>query len=291
MNGRVVDGSGAPWRLADVAVRGDTIVAVAPRLARTARRVIDASGRVVAPGFIDLHSHARGGIFELPAAENYVRQGVTTLVEGPDGSSPLPLGAFLDRLEKLGPGVNLASFVGHGTVRDAVLGSESRAPTPVELARMQELVRQAMREGAFGLSTGLFYVPGSFATTEEVIALARVAGELGGIHVSHMRDEAGGVLASVRETIRIGEEGRLPTQITHHKMIGRAVWGQSQESLRLVREARERGVDVTIDQYPYTASSTSIQAALLPAWAFEGGARRFARGSPIPPSGRASSRW
>jgi len=269
---RVVDGSGAPWFRADVGVRGDTIAAVAPRLAGTARRVIEAGGQVAAPGFIDLHSHARGGIFERPAAENYVRQGVTTLVEGPDGSSPLPLGAFLDKLEALRPGVNLASFVGHGSIRSAVIGSDDRAPTDAELERMRELVRQAMRDGAFGLSTGLFYVPGSFARTDEVVALARVAGELGGIHISHMRDETKGVLDSVRETIAIGEQGGLPTQVTHHKMIGRAAWGQSADSLRLVREARERGVDVTVDQYPYTASSTALTAALMPPWSLVGGA-------------------
>ena len=271
-NARVVDGTGAPWRRADVAVRGDTIVAVSARLDGSARRVVDALGRVVAPGFLDLHTHAREGIFARPSAENYVRQGVTTLVEGPDGSSALPLGPFLDKVEALGPGVNFASLVGHGSIREAVLGRANRAPAAAELARMQELVRQAMREGAFGLSTGLFYVPGSFARTDEVIALARVAGELGGIHTSHMRDEASQVLESVRETIAIGEEGRLPTQITHHKMIGRAAWGRSAESLKLVEEARARGVDVTIDQYPYTASSTALQAALLPAWALEGGA-------------------
>ena len=163
-----------------------------------------------------------------------MRQGVTTLVEGPDGSSALPLGPFLDKVEALGPGVNFASLVGHGSIREAVLGRANRAPAAAELARMQELVRQAMREGAFGLSTGLFYVPGSFARTDEVVALARVAGELGGIHISHMRDEAARVLDSVKETIAIGEEGQLPTQVTHHKMIGRAAWGRSAESLRLV---------------------------------------------------------
>jgi dihydroorotase/N-acyl-D-amino-acid deacylase len=274
-NARVVDGAGAPWWRGDVAVRGDTIVGVAPRVDGSARRVIEAGGQVVAPGFIDLHTHARRGIFATPGAENYVRQGVTTLVEGPDGSSPLPLGAFLARIEALPPGVNFASFVGHGSVREAVVGRADRTPVAAELARMQELVRQAMREGALGLSTGLFYVPGSFARTEEVTALARVAGELGGIHVSHMRDEAAGILDSVRETIAIGEDGRLPTQLTHHKMIGRAAWGRSAESLRLVEDARARGVDVTIDAYPYTASSTALQAALLPAWALEGGAEKL----------------
>jgi len=270
-NARVVDGTGAPWFRADVAVRGDTIVAIGPNLPGPARREVDAGERVIAPGFIDVHTHARRGIFEVPTAENYVRQGVTTLVEGQDGSSPLPLGEFLARVEALPPAVNFASLVGHGSVREAVLGRADRAPSAAEIARMQELVREGMRDGALGLSTGLFYVPGTFARTDEVIALARVAGERGGIHVSHVRDEAAGVLESVRETIAIGEEGRLPTQVTHHKLIGRASWGQSRDTLRLIEEARRRGVDATVDAYPYTASSTGLSAALLPAWALEGG--------------------
>jgi dihydroorotase/N-acyl-D-amino-acid deacylase len=275
--GRVVDGTGAPWVRADVAVKGDRIVAVRPRIDAPARRTIDAAGRVVAPGFIDVHTHARRGIFEVPTAENYVRQGVTTLVEGQDGSSPLPLGAFLSKVEALRPAVNFASLVGHGSVREAVMGRADRAPSSAELARMEGLVREAMREGAFGLSTGLFYLPGTFARTDEVIALARVAGELGGIHVSHMRDEATGIEASVRETIAIGEGGGLPTQVTHHKLIGWAVWGRSVETLRLLEEARRRGVDATVDAYPYTASSTGLAAALFPAWALEGGADALRR--------------
>ncbi len=280
--GRVVDGTGAPWVRADVAVRGDAIVAVGPRIEAPARRTVDAAGRVVAPGFIDIHTHARRGIFEVPTADNYVRQGVTTLVEGQDGSSPLPLGVFLAKVAALRPAVNFASLVGHGSVREAAMEAEDQSPSAAELARMQELVREAMREGAFGLSTGLFYVPGTFARTDEVVALARVAGERGGIHVSHVRDEAAGVGASVEETIAIGEEGRLPTQVTHHKIIGTASWGRSVETLRLLAEARRRGVDATIDQYPYTASSTSLAAALFPAWALEGGAEAVARRLAIP---------
>ncbi|HEX9186111.1 MAG TPA: D-aminoacylase [Vicinamibacteria bacterium] len=286
---RVVDGTGAPWFRADVAVKGDTVLAVGPRLPGTARREVNAAGRVVAPGFIDVHTHARRGLFDVPTAENYVRQGVTTLVEGQDGSSPLPLGPFLATVEALRPAVNFASLVGHGSIRERVLGSADRAPSPAELARMEELVREAMRDGAFGLSTGLFYVPGTFARTDEVIALARAAGEMGGIHVSHVRDEARGVLESVRETIAIGEEGRLPTQVTHHKLIGRASWGRSRETLRLVEEARRRGVDATIDAYPYTASSTSLSAALLPAWALEGGSDAL-RGRLSSPQTRARVR-
>ncbi len=270
-NGRIVDGTGNPWYRGEIAVIGDAIAAIRPRIDGPAARVIDAAGQVVAPGFIDLHTHARRGIFDVPTADNYVRQGVTTLMEGPDGGSPLPLKPFLDKLAATKIVPNFGLFVGQGSVRSAVLGEVDRKATPGELDQMKALVRQAMYDGAFGLSSGLFYVPGSFTPTGEVVELAKVAAALGGIYISHMRDEASRVVDSVRETIRIGEEGGLPAQITHHKIIGRANWGKSAETLRLVDEARARGVDVTIDQYPYTASSTSIQAALLPQWAQEGG--------------------
>ena len=156
-------------------------------------------------------------------------------------------------------------------MRDEVIGPVNRKATPAEIEKMRGLVRQGMEDGAFGLSSGLFYVPGTFTPTAEVVELAKVAGRMGGIYISHMRDEASGVLDSVRETIAIGEKGGLPTQVTHHKIIGKANWGKSVDTLQLVDEARARGVDATIDQYPYTASSTSIQAALMPAWALEGG--------------------
>src|SRR5206468_6690914 len=226
-NGRIIDGTGSPWYRGDLAVRNDTIVRIAPRIDAPASRVIDAGGRIVAPGFIDLHTHARRGIFDVPTAENYIRQGVTTIFEGPDGSSPLPIRDFLDRVEKLKTSPNFATFVGQGSVREAVIGTIDRKATAEEIERMKSIVRDAMHDGAFGLSTGLFYVPGSFTPTEEVIELARVAGEMGGIHTSHMRDEAAHVLDSVRETIRIGEEGHLPTQVTHHKVMGRVNWGKS----------------------------------------------------------------
>jgi len=270
-NGRIVDGTGSPWYLGDVAVRNDTIVRIAPRIEAPATRVIDAGGKVVAPGFIDIHTHARRGIFDVPTADNYVRQGVTTLMEGPDGSSPLPIKPFLDRVAAKRITPNFGLFVGQGSVRDEVIGPVNRKATAAELDRMRAIVRQGMEDGAFGLSSGLFYVPGTFTPTAEVVELAKVAGRMGGIYISHMRDEASGILDSVRETIEIGEKGGLPTQVTHHKVIGKANWGKSVDTLRLVDEARARGVDATIDQYPYTASSTSIQAALIPAWALEGG--------------------
>lgn len=270
-NARILDGSGNPWYRGDIAIRGDSIVRVAAAITDSAARVIDVEGQVIAPGFIDIHTHARGGIFEVPTAENYVRQGVTTLIEGPDGSSPVPLRPFFDKLEALPKSVNIGSFIGQGAVRSTVIGNANRKPTAEELQKMRALVEQGMKDGAFGLSSGLFYVPGTFTPTEEVIELARVAGQFGGIYISHMRDEAAGVIDSVKETIAIGEGGRLPTQITHHKIIGPANWGKSVDTLKLIDEARARGIDATIDQYPYTASSTSIQAALLPSWAQEGG--------------------
>jgi dihydroorotase/N-acyl-D-amino-acid deacylase len=270
-NGRIVDGTGSPWYRADVAIAGDTIVAIAPSIEAAAARTIDVHGQVIAPGFIDIHTHARRGIFDVPTAPNYVRQGVTTVMEGPDGSSPLPLAPFLARLEALPKTPNIGLFVGQGSVREAVIGSVDRAATPEEIQKERDLVEQAMKDGAFGLSTGLFYVPGTFTPTEEVIELARVAGRYGGMHESHQRDEASKLVDSVKETIRIGEEGHLPTQISHAKAMGAASWGKSEEMLRLVDEARARGVDVTLDQYPYTASSTSVAAALMPAWLLEGG--------------------
>lgn len=267
---KVIDGSGAAWYYADIGIKGDSIAAIGPLANASAAQRVDAHGLVASPGFIDIHSHGRRGIFEVPTAENYLREGVTTIVEGPDGSSPLPLAPFLERVSQTRISINFATMVGQGSIREQVIGLADRKATPEEIEKMKALAAQAMRDGAFGLSTGLFYVPGSYTPTEEVIELAKVVGQMGGIHISHMREEASHVLDSVRETIRIGEEGHLPTQITHHKIIGKANWGESVETLKLVEAARARGVDVTIDQYPYTASSTGI-SSLFPRWSLEGG--------------------
>ncbi|MEO8137104.1 MAG: D-aminoacylase [Betaproteobacteria bacterium] len=270
-NGRIVDGTGNPWYRGDVAVLGDAIVRISARIDGTAARTIDVQGRVISPGFIDIHTHARRGIFEVPTADNYVRQGVTTLIEGPDGSSPVPIAPFLDRVAATHITPNFGMFIGQGSIRELIVGLGNRKATADEIEKMRGLTRQGMLDGAFGLSSGLFYVPGTFTPTTEVIELARVAGAMGGIYISHMREETARVVDSVRETIEIGEKGQLPTQVTHHKIIGPANWGRSTDTLRLVDEARARGVDATIDQYPYTASATGIGSALLPAWALEGG--------------------
>ena len=271
IGGDVIDGTGAPAYRADVGVLAGVITEIGDLSGRSAVDVVDASGHVVAPGFIDPHTHARGAIFEIPTADNLVRQGVTTIVEGNDGSSPLELGAFFDSLVTIGrTAPNFAMFIGHGSIRSEVIGSEDRAPDAAELESMRALVVRGMREGALGLSTGLFYLPGSFAETEEVIELSKVAATFGGMYISHMRNEDVNVLESVRETIRIGREAGLPVQMTHHKVGGQVNFGRSAESIELMRAARAEGVDVTFDQYPYTASSTGL-SSIIPTWARAGG--------------------
>ena len=268
--GRIVNGSGNPWFEADIGVSGDRITAIGDLSGATAATQIDASGLIVAPGFIDPHTHAIRGIFDVPTADSALLQGVTTLTEGNDGSSPWPIAEHYREIEALRISPNWAVFIGQGTVRSELIGAEDREPTPAELEQMKTMIARAMEEGALGISTGLFYVPGSFTSTEEVIELSVVAAEYGGIYISHMREEAAQLIDSVNETIRIGEEAGIPVQMTHHKVIGAPNWGASVDSLRLVDEARGRGVDITIDQYPYTASQTGINA-LIPQWAQEGG--------------------
>ncbi len=268
--GRVVDGTGNAWFRADVGIRGDRIVRIGDLKDVPAATRIEARDLVVAPGFIDPHVHARERLFDLPNAEGYLLQGLTTVVDGNDGSSPLPLAPFLSKLEAATVSPNVGFFVGHGTVREAVMGTANRKATAVELVRMQALVGEAMRDGALGLSTGLAYVPGTYAPTDEIVALAETARASGGIYISHMRDEGGGVLDSVRETIAIGERARIPVQISHHKVGGRKQFGQSVDSLELIAAARRRGVDVTFDQYPYTASQTGL-SLIFPRWALADG--------------------
>jgi N-acyl-D-amino-acid deacylase len=268
-NARVVDGSGNPWFRADVGIKGGRIARVGRVAASEGRRAIDARGRVLAPGFIDVHTHVEN-LYELPEAENFVRMGVTTLVTGNCGGSALDVGKFLGRVRETPTAVNIATLVGHNSVRHAVFGDANRAPTPEELEKMKSLVERAMRDGAVGLSTGLFYVPGAYAKTDEVVELAKVAAGFGGVYATHMRDEGGGVADSIRESIEIGEKAGLPVEISHFKISTKKLWGQSEMTLGLVRAARRRGLPVTVDQYAYTASSTSLDSR-LPDWVEEGG--------------------
>jgi N-acyl-D-amino-acid deacylase len=268
-NARVVDGAGNPWFRADVAIKGGRIARVGRVAASEGKRVIDARGQVLAPGFIDVHTHVEN-VYDLPDAENFVRMGVTTLVTGNCGGSALDVGKFLGRASETPVAVNLATLVGHNTVRRAVLGEANRQPTTEELEKMKALVERAMQDGAVGLSTGLFYVPGAYAKTDEVVELAKVAARYGGVYATHMRDEGERVADSVRESIEIGERAGLPVEISHFKVSAKKLWGKSTLTLGLVRDARKRGLSVTVDQYAYTASSTSLDSR-LPDWVEEGG--------------------
>jgi N-acyl-D-amino-acid deacylase len=273
--GTVYSGDGSAGFTADVGIYGDRITAVGDLSAREAARRIDVTGLAVTPGFVDIHSHAvrrsieKSGIFLWPDAENYIRQGVTTAIGGPDGSSWYPISELFSMLEESPSAVNFGTFVGHNTLRELAMGRADRAPTAGELEAMKGMTGTAMKEGAYGLSSGLKYIPGAYSQTEEVIELARVAGGHGGIYITHMREEGVGLVESVGETIRIGEEGNLPAQITHHKAMGKLTWGKSVETLAMVDAANARGLDISSDQYPYAASSTGIDV-LFPAWSLAG---------------------
>ncbi len=269
--GTVVDGSGAPRYRADVAIVGNRIVRVEPGGLDSALavRVIDAGGLVVAPGFIDMHAHIEP-LLDLPDAQSHVRQGVTLALGGPDGSGPFPLAAYLDQADRAPLGMNVAYLTGHNTIRREVMGTENRAPTAGEQARMESLVAQEMQAGAFGLSTGLRYVPGYYANTDEVVGLSAVAAKAGGIYTSHLREEGVGLIEGVAEALEIGRRAAIPIVLTHHKAVGRHGWGKSAVTLAMVDSARKAGTDVMIDQYPYTASFTGL-SVLVPPWALAGG--------------------
>lgn len=279
-NGRVLDGSGNPWIKSDVAVTGDRIVAIGDLSEATADRVIDASGLYVAPGFIDTHSHAASGLadVERAPARTLVAQGLTTVLINPDGSGALDLERQAKELMSHGVGVNVGQMVPHGSVRGLVLGQEDRHATDEELDQMRALVRRGMEAGAFALSSGPFYTPGSFAPTAELIELAKVAAEFGGAYQSHIRDESDysiGVVAAVDEVIEIAEAAGIPGVVTHIKVLGPRVWGYSSALVHRIERARQRGIQVFADQYPYTASATSLSAGLIPRWALEGGRNGF----------------
>ena len=269
-NGTIVDGSGQESYQADIGIVDDRIVKIGSLSGSKSIQIINAENLIVSPGFIDSHTHAIRGIFDVPTAESSLLQGVTTLTDGNDGTSPFPIEEHYQEIENTEISPNWAVFVGQGTIRQEVMGLENRDPTASELSQMKEMVKEAMEEGALGISTGLFYVPGSFSSTSEVIELSKVASRYGGIYISHMREEAVDILKSINETINIGIKAKIPVQITHHKIIGKENWGLSKETLKLVDNAIKDGVQVSIDQYPYTASQTSIRA-LIPQWAQAGG--------------------
>jgi N-acyl-D-amino-acid deacylase len=267
--GRVVDGSGAPARRADVAIKDGRIAAVGQVDRAAAAAVLDVTGLTVAPGFIDVHTHA-DDIWERPRAENFVRMGVTSIVAGNCGGSADDIGAALARATQTPASVNFSTLVGHNTVRRAVMGSENRDPTLSELGRMKTLVWKAMADGAVGFSTGLQYVPGTYASTPEIIELARVAGNAGGVYASHMRNEGTALEASIEEALRVGTASGARVQISHLKVDAPNRWGASAQALALIDAARARGLDVHADQYAYTAASSTL-GIRFPSWVLEGG--------------------
>jgi len=274
--GSIVDGLGNPAFTGDLGLKGDRIVAINSDGLNSddADVTVDVSGLVVSPGFIDNHAHIQTTIHEHPLAENFTRQGITTIIAGlHSGDQPWPLDEYASSLEVT---PNVGFFAGHTWTRKQVLGLENRAPNHDEMQAMRDLVEETMKQGALGLSTGLLYVPANYAETEEVIELAKVASAYGGIYVTHMRNEATGLLDSINETIRIAEEADIPAHINHHKAAGVSQWGWSEQSLALIDAARASGLDIVHDLYPYTASSTT-SAILFPQWVLAGGPEEFAK--------------
>ncbi|MFX0115526.1 MAG: amidohydrolase family protein, partial [Candidatus Hodarchaeota archaeon] len=302
-NGKIVDGTGNPWYSGDLFLANDKILAIGKLKDFSIQRTIDATGLVVAPGFIDAHSHSDTTTLVYRQMENNLMQGMTTVIAGQCGislapmslerrqeieklfSSWLPQGIefqitwtafdeYLQEEEKAGLGVNVAHLVGHSAIRASAMGMDARAPTSDELEAMKILTRDSMEAGAFGLSTGLIYPPGIFSATEEIIELAKVAARYGGIYASHIRGEGKTLINAVEEAIVIGEKAAIPVQISHHKASTKAVWGKSIETLQIIENARKRGIDVTVDQYPYRAGATSL-ATLLPPWVHDGGREKL----------------
>ncbi len=272
-NGEIYDGSGSAPAQGDIGIIGTRIEKIGDLSNSTASTIIDASGLAVAPGFIDMHAHL-DPILELSNCKSAIRQGVTTALGGPDGSGPWPFSDYLDTLEEIGVGMNVAYLIGHNTVRRNVMKLENRAPTLEELAEMKRQVGQAMDEGAYGISTGLKYLPGAFSKVDEVIELSRVASDKGGFYTSHLREEGLGLLPAVQEAIEISREAQIPVVLTHHKVVGKPMWGKSVKTLAMVDSARALGLDIKIDQYPYNASYTGI-SILIPSWARAGGNDAF----------------
>jgi len=269
-NGKIIDGSGNSWYYGDVGIREGKISFIGKQEKYDAKKIVDASGLIVAPGFIDVHAHIEGGDMTMPTADNFIMDGVTSVVTGNCGGSNLEVDQYFRRIDSVKTSINIATLIGHNTVRRAVLGDVNRQPSEEEQGRMNALIEKAMKDGAVGMSTGLIYVPGTYAKTPEVVSLAKVASKYNGVYASHIRDEADKVHEAVSEAISIGREAKIPVEISHFKITYKPNWGRSVETIALVENARLEGLDVTIDQYPYVASSTTLDIT-LPTWAFSGG--------------------
>jgi N-acyl-D-amino-acid deacylase len=269
-NGKIMDGTGNNWQLKDVAIVNNKIAAIGNLKNWKATKEVDAKGLIVAPGFIDVHAHIEGGEARNPLATNFIYDGVTTVVTGNCGGSSDNMKSYFNYIDSLGISINVAALIGHNSIRKQVMGSANRHATEQELQKMEFITAKAMQEGAVGMSTGLIYIPGTYAPTEEVVRLAKVISSNGGVYASHIRNEEDNVAEAVKEAIAIGREAKLPVEISHFKVNGQNNWGRSNETLNLVIAARKEGIDVTIDQYPYTASSTNL-GILLPDWVLADG--------------------
>jgi N-acyl-D-amino-acid deacylase len=263
INGKIIDGTGNSWYYGNIAVKDGKIVAIGRQINYSPTKTIDAKGLIVAPGFIDVHTHLEGDEARDPEAKSFIYDGVTTCVTGNCGSSHTDIRKYLGWVDSMKLSINVASLVGHNDVRKAVMGRANRDATPEEMQRMEAIVDKAMQDGAVGLSTGLIYIPGTYTKTPEIVALAKVASKYNGLYASHMRDEGDSVTQAIDEALTIGREGKLPVQISHFKLSGQQNWGRSKVTVPMIDAARKEGIEVTIDQYPYTASSTSI-STLIP---------------------------
>lgn len=262
-NGKIIDGAGNSWYYGDIAVKDGKIIKTGRALNFSATKVIDATGLIVSPGFIDVHTHIEGDEVKQPTSDNFIYDGVTTVVAGNCGASNVEIGKYLWWIDSLKLSINVASLIGHNDVRKAVMGRANRTATAEEMQKMEAIVDKAMREGAVGMSTGLIYIPGTYTKTPEIVSLAKVVSKYNGVYASHMRDEGDSVREAIEEALTIGREAKIPVQISHFKLSGQQNWGRSKETVPMIEAARKQGIDVTIDQYPYTASSTSI-STLLP---------------------------
>lgn len=269
-NGRVVDGTGNPWYRADIALRGNRIAAIGNLKTWRAPTEIDAAGQIVAPGFIDVHTHIEDDEAENPLATNFIYDGVTSVITGNCGSSAIDAAAYFKFIDSLRLSVNVGMLLGHNDVRRAVMGRANRPATEKELQQMDSIVHAGMQAGALGLSTGLIYIPGSYTPTYEIVRLAKIVACYGGVYATHMRNEGDSVIPAIKEALHIGRQAGIPVQISHIKVSGMNNWGRGREVLQWVKQAREEGLDVTFDQYPYTASSTSL-STLFPDWALADG--------------------
>lgn len=262
-NGKIIDGAGNSWYYGSIAVKDGKIIGIGRDVNLTAKRTIDARGMIVAPGFIDVHTHLEGDEDRDPMAQSFIYDGVTTCITGNCGSSNVDIGKYFKWIDSLKLSINVASLIGHNDVRKAVMGRANRDATPEEMKKMDDLVDKAMRDGAVGLSTGLQYIPGVYSKTPEVVELAKVAAQYHGVYATHMRHEGDSIAYSINESLTIGKQANIPVQISHFKCSGQNNWGRSNETVAMVEAARKEGIEVTIDQYPYTASSTSV-SILIP---------------------------